>query len=187
MTRGAWLAAAELARASRRTGVDRRHDRPRCPAFCSATRRRGRNPGPILRPAGVVDTDATIRYRIDGEIARSGMGSVLKGRDPDLGRDVALKVLREDLAGRRRHGATVCRGGADRRPVAAPRNRADLRAGTFGDRRPFLSMKLVKGHTLAQLLAERDSLRSLLLPGEGARRADEGLTGPPACKAQART
>jgi len=44
-----------------------------------------------------LDADPSIRYRIDGEIARGGMGAILKGHDPDLGRDVALKVLREDL------------------------------------------------------------------------------------------
>ena len=35
------------------------------------------------------------RYQLFGEIARGGMGAVLKGRDPDLGRDLAIKVLLE--------------------------------------------------------------------------------------------
>ena len=49
----------------------------------------GEPPGPVLRPHADGDDDASTRYRIDGEIARGGMGAVLKGRDPVLNRDVA--------------------------------------------------------------------------------------------------
>src|SRR5262249_51197331 len=35
------------------------------------------------------------RYHLQGEIARGGMGAVLRGRDVDLGRDLAVKVLLE--------------------------------------------------------------------------------------------
>ena len=40
-------------------------------------------------PAG----DADSRYQLHGEIARGGMGAIIKGRDADLGRDLAIKVL----------------------------------------------------------------------------------------------
>ena len=114
------------------------------------------SPGPIVRPDGNV-ADSSIRYRIDGEIARGGMGAVLKGRDPDLGRDVALKVLRDDF----RDDADMVRrfveeaqiGGQLQHPGIVP----IYELGTFADRRPFFSMKLVKGQTLAELLeAARD-------------------------------
>ena len=116
----------------------------------------GEEPGPIVRPQGGADADPSIRYRIDGEIARGGMGSVLKGRDPDLGRDVALKVLRDDLrddAGMvRRFVEEAQIGGQLQHPGIVP----IYELGTFADLRPFFAMKLVKGHTLAQLLEARD-------------------------------
>ncbi len=113
----------------------------------------GEEPSPIIRPVNGDET--SIRYRIDGEIARGGMGAVLKGRDPDLGRDVAIKVLREDL---RDNGDLVRRfveeaqiGGQLQHPGVVP----IYELGTFADQRPFFSMKLVKGQTLADLLAAR--------------------------------
>src|SRR5262245_34026204 len=40
------------------------------------------------------------RYQLFGEIARGGMGAVLRGRDVDLGRDLAVKVLLEKYVDR---------------------------------------------------------------------------------------
>jgi serine/threonine-protein kinase len=114
----------------------------------------GEEPGPVVTPVSLAAGGA-IRYRIDGEIARGGMGTVLKGRDPDLGRDVALKVLRDDY----RDDATMVRrfveeaqiGGQLQHPGIVP----IYELGTLADRRPFFAMKLVKGRTLAELLAQR--------------------------------
>jgi hypothetical protein len=39
--------------------------------------------------------EAGDRYQLQGEIARGGMGVVLRGHDVDLGRDLAVKVLLE--------------------------------------------------------------------------------------------
>ena len=115
----------------------------------------GEPPSPIVRPRDSEGVDATVRYRIDGEIARGGMGAVLKGRDPDLGRDVALKVLREDHRNNpdliRRFIEEAQIGGQLQHPGIVP----IYELGTFTDRRPFFSMKLVKGHTLAELLEGR--------------------------------
>ncbi len=52
---------------------------------------------PASFPSGPAETSALPsapdRYRILGEIAHGGMGEVLHGHDPVLGRDVAVKVL----------------------------------------------------------------------------------------------
>jgi serine/threonine protein kinase len=39
------------------------------------------------------DRNSDSRYQLQGEIARGGMGAIIKGRDTDLGRDLAIKVL----------------------------------------------------------------------------------------------
>ena len=53
-------------------------------------------PGAVVRPASPEmpgAADRPDRYQIFGEIARGGMGAILRGRDVDLGRELALKVL----------------------------------------------------------------------------------------------
>ena len=98
--------------------------------------------------------EAGDRYRFDGEIARGGMGAVLRGRDADLGRDLAVKVLLEKFANRpdvaRRFIEEAQIGGQLQHPGVVP----VYDIGKFGDR-PFFTMKLVKGQTLAALLGER--------------------------------
>jgi serine/threonine-protein kinase len=94
------------------------------------------------------------RYQLSGEIARGGMGAVLRGRDVDLGRDLAVKVLLEKYADRpdiaRRFIEEAQIGGQLQHPGVVP----VYDIGRFGSR-PFFTMKLVKGQTLAALLAER--------------------------------
>jgi hypothetical protein len=46
--------------------------------------------------AGLSVTGMAGRNLMFGRIGRGGMGEVFKGRDPDLGRELAVKVLRED-------------------------------------------------------------------------------------------
>jgi tetratricopeptide (TPR) repeat protein len=94
------------------------------------------------------------RYQLQGEIARGGMGAVLRGRDVDLGRDLAVKVLLEKHAERpevvRRFIEEAQIGGQLQHPNVVP----VYDIGRFGER-PFFTMKLVKGQTLQALLAER--------------------------------
>src|SRR4051794_19023063 len=94
------------------------------------------------------------RYQLSGEIARGGMGAVLRGRDVDLGRDLAVKVLLEKYADRpevaRRFLEEAQIGGQLQHPGVVP----VYDIGRFGDR-PYFTMKLIKGQTLGALLAER--------------------------------
>jgi serine/threonine-protein kinase len=112
--------------------------------------------------------DRPARLQLFGEIARGGMGAILKGRDADLGRELAVKVLLESnqghlavkvlLESNQGHPEVVRRfieeaqiGGQLQHPGIVP----VYKLGAFADRRPYFAMKLVKGQTLASLLVER--------------------------------
>ncbi len=89
--------------------------------------------GTDRRPLPVIGRDRPRRH-----------GAVLRGRDVDLGRDLAVKVLLEKYARPARDGAAVRRrgqiGGQLQHPGVVP----VYDIGRFGDR-PFFTMKLVKG------------------------------------------
>ena len=93
-------------------------------------------------------------YEILGELARGGMGLVLAARDLTLDREVAVKVL---LPGRATANAAA-------RFVTEAKVTARLphpgvppvhALGTLTDGSPYLAMKLIRGRTLAELLADR--------------------------------
>jgi eukaryotic-like serine/threonine-protein kinase len=113
---------------------------------------------PVIQPSSPEmpsPADRTGRVTLLGEIARGGMGAVLKGRDPDLGRDLAVKVLLEmhrdkpELVRRFIEEAQIA--GQLQHPGIVP----VYELGAFGDARPYFTMKLVRGSTLAQLLVDR--------------------------------
>jgi eukaryotic-like serine/threonine-protein kinase len=94
-------------------------------------------------------------YAILGEIGRGGMGVVLEALDGDLGRRVAVKVLLQqqgnqpELVQRFLEEAQIT--GRLQHPGIVP----VYQLGRLHDQRPFFSMKLVQGRTLAELLADR--------------------------------
>nr|AHZ45649.1 serine/threonine protein kinase [uncultured bacterium] len=96
------------------------------------------------------------RYEIEGVIGRGGMGVVLRGRDPSCHRTLAIKLLRD---GPRAHPD------AEQRFLEEAQVTAQLQhpgvppvheIGRHDDGRLFFSMKLVRGQTLAELLASRE-------------------------------
>jgi len=99
-------------------------------------------------------TDRTGRYQTVGEIARGGVGVVFKGRDVDLGRDVAIKVLRDELkedpSVSERFVEEAQIGGQLQHPGIVP----VYELGLDDQNRPYFSMKLVKGKTLAARMKE---------------------------------
>ena len=113
--------------------------------------------GPIQRPNSeeMPEQISNGRYRLDAEIARGGMGAILRGRDVDIGRDLAIKVLltshkdRPEVVQRFIEEAQIS--GQLQHPGIAP----VYDIGQFVDERPYMSMKLVKGDTLSKQLADR--------------------------------
>lgn len=97
-------------------------------------------------------------YELITGIARGGMGVIYRARDPELDRDVAIKVLRRDhydkpqLVQRFIDEAHIM--SFLQHPGVAP----VYGCGRCPDGRPFHAMKLVQGDTLADLLRRRGSL-----------------------------
>jgi serine/threonine-protein kinase len=113
-------------------------------------------PSPVVGPGEeALLAGGPVRYQVLGEIARGGMGVVLKARDPDLGRDVAIKVLHPghtgDQALVRRFVEEAQIGGQLQHPGILP----VYELGLDAELRPYFTMRLLKGRSLSAMLEER--------------------------------
>lgn len=95
------------------------------------------------------------RYQLFGEIGRGGMGRILKARDREIGREVALKILlpgRESIENEvRRFWLEVQATGQLEHPSIIPIH--DV--GRLASGELFYVMKLLSGQTLADVLDEQ--------------------------------
>jgi eukaryotic-like serine/threonine-protein kinase len=107
---------------------------------------------PPQRASAIADGELGDRYRVLGEIARGGMGAVLRVVETKFDRPLAVKVMLPALPGhvnateRFLEEARVT--GQLQHPGIPPVHEM----GQLADGRPYFSMKLIEGRTLAQLL-----------------------------------
>ncbi|MEZ6197972.1 MAG: cytochrome c peroxidase, partial [Planctomycetota bacterium] len=122
----------------------------------------GRSRISLAEPDGLAPEDEDLaigcrvgRYVLEEEIARGGVGVVYRGRDVDLGRAVAIKVLRRNLAGE----TDLVRRFVEEAQIGAQLQHPGIAAvydfGLDRRNRPWFAMPLLRGRTLATLMAAR--------------------------------
>ena len=115
----------------------------------SARRRTATSPDRLASPSSSADTGWSDRS------AAAAWADIIQGRDVEIGREIALKVLNEkyldsaEMVARFVEEAQI--GGQLVHPAIVP----VYEMGTFPDGRPYFVMKLVEGRTLADLLNSR--------------------------------
>jgi serine/threonine protein kinase len=105
------------------------------------------------------DVAAEAHYKMEGEIARGGMGAIMRAVDQDIRREVAVKFLLNDadekLRARFVEEAQIT--GQLEHPNIVPIHQL----GVHQDGRCFFAMKMVKGHSLAEILKDEKSKYTL--------------------------
>jgi predicted Ser/Thr protein kinase len=96
------------------------------------------------------------RYQIVRRLGHGGMGTVYLGRDPDLDRNVAIKVLREPLA----EDELLERFLREARATASLRHENLVTIYQVGEHehQPFIAMEYVDGTTLSEIIKRRQGL-----------------------------
>ncbi len=109
----------------------------------------------LARPLEEPTPDLLGRYPVVGTIGRGGVGIVYRVVDPELGRDLAMKVLRSVHA----HAFQLCERFIEEARICSRLQHPGVvpvhEVGRLEDGRPYFTMKIVEGQTLAELLAGR--------------------------------
>ena len=98
------------------------------------------------------------RYRLVRPLGHGGMATVYLGRDSELDRPVAVKLLAENLAGDAAFRQRFLREARLAARLSHPNVVSVYDAGEEADGRPYIVMEHVDGETLADLLRERGQL-----------------------------
>ena len=109
-------------------------------------------------PGSLPEVDPS-RYSITGELARGGIGRILRARDLRLDRPVAIKEMLAPARGTEpRFVAEALVTARLQHPAIVP----VYEAGRWPGGEPFYSMKLVSGRSLADVISERKTLKERL-------------------------
>ena len=102
------------------------------------------------------------RYVIRDVIGRGGMGVVYGADDPDLHREVAIKILRHDFARTQPDAAKrIVREAQAMAKISHPNVVAVFDVGTFDDQ-VFIAMERVHGGNLRGWIAKQDSIGAIV-------------------------
>jgi TolB-like protein/tRNA A-37 threonylcarbamoyl transferase component Bud32/Tfp pilus assembly protein PilF len=110
-------------------------------------------------------------YRIDAEIGRGGMGVVYRARDERLKRDVALKLLREEMAEQSERRTRILKEARAASALNHPSITTIYEVGE-SDGQLFIVMELVEGETLRRRLSSTGRVEPLALARIGAEAAE---------------
>ncbi|MBL7260769.1 Stk1 family PASTA domain-containing Ser/Thr kinase [Paractinoplanes lichenicola] len=103
------------------------------------------------------------RYQVGELLGYGGMAEVHRGRDLRLGRDVAIKMLRTDLARdatfQERFRREAQNSAALNHPAIVAVYDTGEEISSTGEKLPFIVMEFVNGHTLKEVLAQEQRIQ----------------------------
>ena len=96
------------------------------------------------------------RYLVKEELGRGRFGTVYRAHDPDIDRDVAIKIARESAGSESSAFEAFCHEAKSAARVRHPNIVTVLDFGRAEDGRPFIVFDYVAGKTLLQRIADQD-------------------------------